>query len=74
MTRLIGRMIPLTGVITKITLEKTTSRDGKLYALYVFEAVSQLSPEESAAARAFGKKFVEVLDSNNADLEIVESV
>jgi len=33
MTRLVGRMIPLSSISTKITLEKTTSRDGKPYAL-----------------------------------------
>jgi hypothetical protein len=67
MTRLIGRMIPLSGVVTKITLEKATSKSGKPYALYNFEAVSALSPEEAVNARAFGQKFMEIV--NVADIE-----
>ena len=70
MIRLIGKMIPLSGVVTKITLEKATSREGKPYALYNFEMVKQLSPDEAANAKAFGQKFTEVL--NAADVpEIV---
>jgi len=61
MTRLIGRMIPLSGVVTRIALEKATSKQGKPYALYSFEAVGTLSPEEAANARAFGQKFMEAL-------------
>lgn len=67
MTRLIGKMIPLSGVVTKITLEKTTNKTGQAYSLYNFEAVSTLSPEETANARAFGQQFMEIL--NAADLE-----
>ena len=65
MTRLIGRLIPLYGVVTKITLEKATSKAGQAYAQYSFEAVKILSPEETANAKAFGNKFMEFL--NNAD-------
>jgi hypothetical protein len=68
MTRLIGRMIPLSGVVTKITLEKTTNKTGQPFALYNFEAVKQITPEEAANAKAFGQKFVETL---NADEEPV---
>lgn len=67
MTRLIGKMIPLCGVVTKITLEKTTNKTGQPYSLYNFEAVSTLSSEETAHARAFGQQFMEIL--NAADLE-----
>jgi hypothetical protein len=63
MTRLIGRMIPLYSVVTRITLEKATSKAGKPYALYSFEAVGALTQEESANARAFGAKFMEVLNA-----------
>jgi len=69
MTRLIGCMIPLSGVVTRITLEKATSKQGKPYALYNFEAVSALSPEEASTARAFGQKIMEIL--NAAELEPV---
>lgn len=66
MTRLIGRMIPLSGVATRITLEKATNKTGQPYALYNFEAVGTLSPEEAANARAFGQKFVEILNAADA--------
>ena len=59
MTRLIGTMTPITGVVTRITLEKATSRSGKPYALFNFEAISTLSPEETELAKAFGRQFME---------------
>ena len=71
MTRLVGKMIPLSGVVTRITLDKATSREGKPYAIYNFEAISTLSQEETANARTFGQKFVEMLSS--AVDEIVEA-
>lgn len=61
MTRLIGKMIPVCGVVTKITLEKTTSKLGQPYAQYNFEAVKQLSREETEIAKAFGKRFMDIL-------------
>jgi hypothetical protein len=62
-TRLVSSMTPINGVVTRITLEKATSRDGKPYALYNFEAVSALSAEEAAAAKAFGSRFMEILNA-----------
>ena len=73
MARLIGKMIPISGVITRITLEKATSKAGKPYALYNFEAVSVLSPEETANARAFGQRFMEVLNAEGLEPEIAEA-
>jgi hypothetical protein len=73
MTRLVGRMIPLSGVVTRITLEKATSKSGKPYALYNFEAVSALSPEEAASVRAFGQKFMEVLSVDDMEPNIGEA-
>ena len=70
MTRLIGNMIPACGVVTRITLEKTTNKTGQPYALYNFEAIKQLSPEETASARAFGQKFMGIL--NAADAPVIE--
>jgi len=67
LTRLIGKMIPLSGVVTRITLDKATSKDGKPYAQYKFEAVSTLSPEETATAKAFGAKFMEALNTAEAE-------
>ena len=67
MTRLVGTLTPLNGVVTKITLEKATSKAGKPYALFNFEAVSTLGPEEAAHARAFAEQFMEIVDA--ADME-----
>jgi len=69
--RLVGRMVPLSGVVTKITLEKAVNGTGQPYSLYNFEAVNQLSSEESATAKAFGQKFSEMLSA--ADDVIAEA-
>ncbi len=69
MTRLIGKMMPLCGVVTKITLEKTTNRTGQSYSLYNFEAVATLSPEETAKARTFGQQFMEFINPVEMDIQ-----
>jgi hypothetical protein len=71
-TRLIGSLTPIYGVVTRITLEKATSKAGQPYALYNFEALSLLSPEETANARAFGQKFMEILNVDDAEPVISE--
>lgn len=68
-TRLVSRLTPLSSVVTRITLEKATSRAGKPYALFQFDAVSVLSPEEAAKAREFGRQFMEI--ANAAEIEPV---
>lgn len=70
MTRLIGKMIPVSGVVTKITLEKTTNKTGQPYALYNFEAVETLSTEEAENASAFGKKFMELVNASDVNKEL----
>ena len=60
-------MLPLSGVVTKITLAKTTNKTGQPYSLYNFETVSKLSSEESTQARNFGQQFMKMF--NDADLE-----
>ena len=70
MTRLIGKMIPVSGVVTKITLEKTTNKTGQPYALYNFEAVEALSTEEAENARNFGKKFMELVNASDVNREL----
>ena len=62
MTRLVGTLTPISSVVTKITLEKATSKTGKPYALFNFEAVSMLSPEESTQAREFARQFMEIVN------------
>lgn len=61
-TRLVGRMLPLSSVITRITLEKTTNRTGQPYSLFNFEAIEELSPENAVNARAFAQKFMELVN------------
>lgn len=68
-TRLVSRLTPLSSVVTRITLEKATSRAGKPYALFHFDAVSVLSPAEAAKAREFGRQFMEI--ANAAEIEPV---
>lgn len=70
MTRLIGKMIPVSGVVTKITLEKTTNKTGQPYAMYNFEAVETLSTDEAENARAFGKKFMELVKASEVTKEL----
>ena len=61
--RLAGNLVPVNSVVTKITLEKATSKSGKPYALFNFEAVSLLSPQEAEHAKAYARQF---MDSVNA--------
>jgi len=72
-TRLVGTMTPLYGVVTKITLEKSTNKTGQPYAKYNFEAVNSLSPEEVITAKAFGQKFMEVMNITNAEPAMTEA-
>lgn len=62
-TRLIGRMLRISSVVTKITLEKKTSRTGQPYAVYNFEAVDALEPEEAENVRLFGQQFIDRMNS-----------
>ena len=66
LTRLVGNMIPLSSVVTRITLEKTTNRTGQPYSLYNFEVVSELTKEEADCAKAYAKSFMECV---NAEVE-----
>ena len=63
LTRLVGNMISLSSVVTKITLEKTTNRTGQPYSLFNFEVASELSPDEADSARAFAKSFMECVNA-----------
>jgi len=65
MTRLVSSMIPVCGVVTKITLEKATSRAGQPYAKYIFEAVDTLTLEETNGLRAFSQDIMAVLSAVN---------
>lgn len=60
-TRLISHMIPINGAITKISLEKATSKGGQQYGQFSFEAIEMLTKEEADYAKAYGQKFSEML-------------
>lgn len=62
MARLVGTLTPISGVVTKISLEKATSKSGKPYALFNFEAVSVLSPEEAVQSKSFAQRFMEIVN------------
>lgn len=65
MTRLIGRMMPLSSVVTRITLEKTTNRTGQPYSLFNFEVVCKLSADEARSAKMFAGQFMEFMNSGD---------
>ena len=65
LTRLIDQMIPVSRVVTRITLEKKTNKTGQPYAAFNFEAVEELSSEDAASARAFGRQFSEIMSAES---------
>ncbi len=71
-TRLVGNLTPISGVVTKITLEKATSKGGNPYALFNFEAVGTLTPQETEVAREFGKQVMEIVSVNDIAPELSE--
>lgn len=73
MARLVGTLTPISGVVTKITLEKATSKGGKPYALFNFNAVSVLSPEETALAKEFSRQFTEMVNLDAIAPEMAEA-
>ncbi len=62
-TRLLSTLTPISSVVTKITLEKATSKQGKPYALFNFETVGALSPEEAAHSKAYAQQFMEIVNA-----------
>lgn len=72
-TRLLSTLTPISSVVTKITLEKATSKQGKPYALFNFEAISALSPEEAAQAKTFGQQFVELVNAAELVPDLAEA-
>ena len=72
-TRLLSTLTPISSVVTKITLEKATSKQGKPFALFNFEAVGTLSPEEAAQAKAFGQQFMEIVNAAQLVPELAEA-
>ena len=65
-TRLAGELMSISAVVSKITLERATSRGGKPYALFKFEATDTLDTDTTVQAKAYAQQFMEVV--NAADL------
>lgn len=72
-TRLLSGLKPVSSVVTKITLEKATSKAGKPYALFSFEVVSVLGPEEAAQAKAYARQFMELVNTSELTPELAEA-
>jgi len=73
MTRLVSNATPLSSVVTRISLEKVSSKGGQAYSAFRFEAAAQLSSQESLTARTFGQKFSELLDATDVDTELADA-
>jgi hypothetical protein len=63
----------MNSVVTKITLEKATSKAGKPYALFKFEAVRALDPDEAAQAKAYAKQFMDLVNAAELVPELSEA-
>lgn len=72
-TRLLSTLTPISGVVTRITLEKATSKAGKPYALFNFEAVSTLGQEEAAQAKIYAQQFMEIVNAAELVPELSEA-
>ncbi len=72
-TRLLSTLTPISSVVTKVTLEKATSKQGKPYALFNFEAVSTLGQDEAAHAKAYAQQFMEIVNAAELVPELAEA-
>lgn len=72
--RLVSKMIYVSGVVTRITLDKVTNKNGQPYAQFNFEAVNLLKPDEAANAKSYGQKFMEILHVDEESDIIKEAV
>ena len=69
-TQLLSSLTPISSVVTKITLEKATSKGGKPYAMFNFEAVRELNEEEAAQAKSYAKQFMEIVNAAAVTSEV----
>ena len=72
-TRLLSTLTPISSVVTKITLEKATSRGGKPYALFNFEVASVLTPEEADQAKTYAQQFMEIMNAADVVPDLAEA-
>ncbi len=73
-TRLLSTLTPISSVVTKITLEKATSKAGKPYALFNFEATSVLSAADAANAKEYARQFMELVSSADMIPDLAEAI
>ena len=72
-TRLLSSLTPISSVVTKITLEKATSKQGKHYALFSFEVAGVLNQDEAANAKAYARQFMEIVNAAKLVPELAEA-
>ena len=72
-TRLLSTLTPINSVVTKITLERATSKAGKPYALFNFEAISSLNSEEATHAREYARQFMDIVNAAQMAPELAEA-
>ena len=72
-TRLLSTLSPISSVVTKITLEKATSKAGKPYALFNFEAVSVLNSEEAAQTKAYAQQLMDIVIAAELVTDLAEA-
>ena len=60
-------------IIPLLVRVPVTSKQGKPYALFNFEAVGTLSPEEAAQAKVFGQQFMEIVNATQLVPELAEA-
>ena len=69
-TRLLSSLTPISSVVTKITLEKATSKGGKPYAMFNFEAVRELSEEDAVQAKNYARQFMDIVNAAAVTSEV----
>ena len=72
-TRLLSTLTPISSVVTRISLERATSKAGKPYALFNFEAVGTLTPEEATHAKAYAQQFMDIVSAAQMAPEFAEA-
>ena len=60
-------------IIPLLVRVPVTSKQGKPYALFNFQTVSTLSPEEAAQAKAFGQQFMEIVNAAQMVPELAQA-
>ena len=73
MTRLAGALTPINGVVTRITLERATSKGGKPFALFKFEVSSTLDMDTTMQAKAYAQQFMEIVSAADMVPELDEA-